>query len=109
MKKTMVTSILLLSLLTPVSANAETPEERTAKIQANIKAASNMAKIAKAKSEYALIKAKQAEAISKKTTADVEVLRIKTNSQLQGIKKQLDDLNKQVDALIKLLKTSNNF
>lgn len=94
----MVTLVLLLSLLTPVSANAETPEERTAKILADIKVASNMAKIAKAKSELALIKAKQAEAISKKTTADVKVLRTKTTSQLQGIKKQLD-------ALTKLLKT----
>jgi len=105
MRKAIVALVLLLTFLAPVSANAETPEERTAKIQANIKAASNMAKIAKAKSELALIKAKQAETISKKTTKDVEVLRIKTTSQLQGIKKQLDDFKKQLDALIKLLYT----
>lgn len=94
----MVTLVLLLSLLIPVSANAETQEERTAKILADIKASTDISKIAKAKSELALIKAKQAETISKKTTKDVEALRIKTTSQLKEIKKQLD-------ALAKLLKT----
>jgi hypothetical protein len=53
---------------------------------------------AKAKAELALVKAKQAEATSKKTVKDVEALRIKTMSQLKAVKKQLD-------ALAKLLKT----
>ena len=99
MKKIIITLVLLLTLLTPISANAGTVEERSAKILADIKAASNMAKIAKAKSEFALIRAKQAEAISKKTTADVEALRVKTTAELKAVKKQLDILTKLLNAL----------
>jgi hypothetical protein len=92
MKKSIIALVLALTFIAPVSANASDTATATAKL------ATKISLEAKAKAELAMVKAKQAEATSKKTVKDVEALRIRTMSQLKAVKKQLD-------ALTKLLKT----
>jgi len=98
MKKIIIASVLALTFLTPVSANADTTEQKMAKIQADIKLASLNAKLAKAKSELALAKSLQAEKINAKTVKDIAALNLKVTNQYFAMRQQLD-------ALTKLLKT----
>jgi hypothetical protein len=92
MKKTIIALVLALTFIAPASASASDTATATAKL------ATKISLDAKAKAELAMAKALQAEKVSLKTVKDVEVLRIKTMSQLKAVKKQLD-------ALAKLLKT----
>jgi hypothetical protein len=92
MRKSIVALVLALTFIAPTSASASDTATATAKL------ATKVSLDAKAKAELALVRAKQAEATSKKTVKDVEALRIRTMSQLKAVKKQLD-------ALTKLLKT----
>jgi hypothetical protein len=86
--------LLALTFIVPISASASnTYDIATAKLAAKVSLD------AKAKAELALVRAKQAEATSKKTVKDVEALRIKTMSQLKAVKKQLDALNKLLKTL----------
>jgi hypothetical protein len=89
MRKAIIALVLALTFIAPVSASASNTSDT----------ATVTAKLAKAKAELALAKAKQAEATAKKTVKDVEALRVKTMSELQGIKKQLDALSKLLKAL----------
>lgn len=102
MRKAIIALVLSLTFLTPVSANASDAFDTAT---ATAKLATKISLDAKAKAELASIKAKQAEAKSKKIVKDVEVLRIKTMSEFNAVKKQLDLLKKQLDVLTKLLKS----
>lgn len=88
--------LLALTFIVPTSASAY---EFNDTATATIKVAAKTALDAKTKAELALVKAKQAEATSKKTVKDVEALRIKTMSQLKAVKKQLDALTKLLKSL----------
>jgi hypothetical protein len=98
MKKVIIASVLALTFLIPVSATADTTEQRMEKIQADIKLASLNSKLAKAKSELALAKALQAEKINAKTVKDIAALNLKVTNEYFAMRQQLD-------ALTKLLKT----
>ena len=96
MKKVIIASVLALTFIAPVSASASNTYDT---ITATAKLATKVSLDAKAKAELALVKAKQAEATSKKTVKDVEALRIRTMSQLKAVKKQLDALTKLLKSL----------
>ena len=106
MKKIIISILVALMLLIPVSANAETPAEQIAKVQSQAtlalktaELAKKTAEIAKLQSTISLEKAKQAETKSNATVKDVETLRLKTITQLQAIQKQLTALTKLVKTL----------
>ena len=106
MKKIIVSTLTILMLLIPVSANADTPAEQIAKAQAQTaiaiktaELAKKTAEIARLQSVIALDKANQAGVKSKATAKDVETLRTKTITQLQLLQKQLTALTKLVKTL----------
>lgn len=106
MKKIIVTGMVALMLLIPVSANAETPAEQIAKAQAQATLALKTAELAKKTAEIAALKsalavqsANQAKAQAETISKNVEALRVKTTVQFQLIQKQLTALTKLVKTL----------
>lgn len=99
MKKLIVALVLGLTFLTPVSANANTTNQKIEKITADTKLAALNAKLAKAKAELALAKALQAEKISLKTVKDVDALNLKVTNEYFALRNQLDALSKLLKKL----------